>query len=95
MMYPATFYFREPSTAYVAMIVINLFFGITCIMSSFLLQLFGTVSDHFAEVHQTMKMVFLFFPSFCLGRGLMDIAYNHYFNEFFYGTGKRYIIFLI
>jgi len=40
MMYPASFVFSEPSTAYIFLIVINLFIGITCIITSFLLELF-------------------------------------------------------
>jgi len=40
MMYPASFVFTEPSTAYIFLIVINLFIGITCIITSFLLELF-------------------------------------------------------
>lgn len=88
MMYPAAFYFEEPSTAYIAMIVVNLFVGLTCIMTSFLLQMFGIVSEHFLRVYQVLKLIFMIFPSFCLGRGLMDVAYNHYFNEYFYITGN-------
>ena len=40
MMYPASVVFTEPSTAYIFLIVINLFIGITCIITSFLLELF-------------------------------------------------------
>lgn len=73
-MYPATFYFNEPSTAYISMIVINLFIGITCIITSFMIQVFGMVSAYFDRIHQVIRVIFLVFPSFCLGRGLMDIA---------------------
>jgi hypothetical protein len=41
VMYPASFFFKEPSTAYIFLIVINLFTGITCIVSSFLLEIFS------------------------------------------------------
>ena len=40
MMYPATFVFNEPSAAYIALIVANLFVGVTCIITSFLLEIF-------------------------------------------------------
>lgn len=40
MMYPASFVFNEPSTAYIFLIVSNLFIGITCIITSFLLEMF-------------------------------------------------------
>lgn len=39
-MYPASFWFKVPSTAYVFLIVINLFIGITATVATFLLQLF-------------------------------------------------------
>ena len=47
-----------------------------------------------------MGDVFLVFPNYCLGRGLMDIAFNHYKNEFYFKTGKtpyfgRYIDFQV
>jgi hypothetical protein len=35
-----------------------------------------------------LKVVFLMFPNYCLGRGLMDIAFNEYHNEFYFKTGK-------
>ena len=41
MMYPVSFVFNEPSTAYIVLIVANLFIGITCIVTSFLLELFS------------------------------------------------------
>jgi len=41
VMYPASFFFNEPSAAYIFLIVINLFTGITCIVSSFLLEIFS------------------------------------------------------
>ena len=41
MMYPASFIFEESSLAYVCLIVINLFIGITTICGSFLVELFN------------------------------------------------------
>ena len=39
-MYPGAFYFREASAAYVFMIVVNMFFGVTATVTTFILQLF-------------------------------------------------------
>ena len=39
-MYPASFWFEVPSSAYVVLIVLNLFIGITTTVATFLLQLF-------------------------------------------------------
>ncbi|XP_052774715.1 ATP-binding cassette sub-family A member 2-like isoform X2 [Mya arenaria] len=87
VMYPASFFFKEPSTAYICLIVINLFTGITCIVCSFLLEIFS-YDKALNRVHDIMKDVFLIFPNYCLGRGLMDIAFNQYKNEFYFKTGQ-------
>ena len=41
MMYPFTMIFHEPSVAYIFLIVINLFTGITSVQSGFIFQLFS------------------------------------------------------
>ena len=40
-MYPASFVFKDPSSAYISLIVGNLFVGITCVVTSFLLEVFS------------------------------------------------------
>lgn len=87
LMYPLTFLFKEPSSAYIFLIVINLFTGITCVESSFLLQVFSFDAD-LKFIYDMMKIVFLIFPPYCLGRGLIDIAYNDYYNTFYTKTGQ-------
>ncbi|CAI9718098.1 ATP-binding cassette sub-family A member 2-like isoform X2 [Octopus vulgaris] len=87
VMYPASFWFREPSTAYICLIVINLFVGITCIVCSFLLEIFSYDKD-LKRIHLLLKNIFLLFPNYCLGRGLMDIAFNQYKNMFYFKTGQ-------
>ncbi|CAF0720825.1 unnamed protein product, partial [Brachionus calyciflorus] len=87
LMYPMTFLFKEPSSAYIFLIVINLFTGITCVESSFLLQVFSFNSD-LKFIYDFLKIAFLIFPPYCLGRGLIDIAYNDYYNTFYMKTGQ-------
>uniref|UniRef100_A0A2R5LDX6 ATP-binding cassette sub-family A member 2 n=1 Tax=Ornithodoros turicata TaxID=34597 RepID=A0A2R5LDX6_9ACAR len=87
VMYPVSFLFKEPSTAYIFLIVINLFVGITCIVTSFLLEVFS-YDAYLGELHHVLKTVFLMFPNYCLGRGLMDIAFNEYQNFFLFKTGR-------
>ncbi|KAL8562888.1 hypothetical protein ACOMHN_004580 [Nucella lapillus] len=87
VMYPASFWFNEPSTAYICLIVINLFTGITCIVSSFLLEIFSYDRD-LERVHNVLKIVFMMFPNYCLGRGLIELAFNEYKNEFYFKTGQ-------
>jgi ATP-binding cassette subfamily A (ABC1) protein 2 len=79
VMYPFSFRFSEPSNAYIFLIVINLFSGITCIYTSFFLEIFALGSpanSTLSIITRTIKKIFKIFPNYCLGRGLIDIAYN-------------------
>ncbi|CAF3675437.1 unnamed protein product [Rotaria socialis] len=90
VMYPFSFRFTEPSNAYIFLIVINLFSGITCIYTSFFLEIFALGSpatSTLSIITRTVKKIFKIFPNYCLGRGLIDIAYNDYYNSFYKKTG--------
>ena len=79
VMYPFIFRFTESSNAYIFLIVINLFNGITCIYKSFFLEIFGMgspTSSTMSVLTRTVKKIFKIFPNYCPGRGLIDIAYN-------------------
>uniref|UniRef100_A0A8C0GI20 ABC transporter domain-containing protein n=1 Tax=Chelonoidis abingdonii TaxID=106734 RepID=A0A8C0GI20_CHEAB len=66
LMYPASFLFSVPSTAYVVLTCVNLFIGINSSVATFVLELFT----------DQVSPVFLIFPHFCLGRGLIDMVKN-------------------
>ncbi|KAH0615615.1 hypothetical protein JD844_005073 [Phrynosoma platyrhinos] len=98
IMYPASFWFEVPSSAYVFLIVINLFIGITATVATFLLQLFEHDKVNGANggddggddgatdlkvVNSYLKSCFLIFPNYNLGHGLMEMAYNEYINEYY------------
>lgn len=87
MMYPFTFIFHEPSVAYIFLIVINLFTGITSIQGAFMLDLFSD-NETITGVRKIVGEIFLIFPNYCLGNGLMEIALNHYKNDFYSHTGQ-------
>ncbi|TWW61312.1 ATP-binding cassette sub-family A member 2 [Takifugu flavidus] len=87
IMYPASFWFEVPSTAYVFLIVINLFIGITATVATFLLQLFEHDKD-LKRVNSYLKSCFLIFPNYNLGHGLMELAYNEYINEYYAKIGQ-------
>ncbi|XP_039104096.1 phospholipid-transporting ATPase ABCA7 isoform X2 [Hyaena hyaena] len=74
LMYPASLFFSVPSTAYVVLTCVNLFIGINGSMATFVLELFP--DQKLQEVSRTLKRVFLIFPHFCLGRGLIDMVRN-------------------
>lgn len=46
-MYPASFFFKIPSTAYVVLTSVNILIGINGSVSTFVLELFGSNVKHF------------------------------------------------
>ncbi|KAI1888287.1 hypothetical protein AGOR_G00183470 [Albula goreensis] len=74
LMYPASFFFKIPSTAYVALTSINILIGINGSISTFVMELFG--NNEIGGINDILKNVFLIFPHFCLGRGLIDMVKN-------------------
>ncbi|XP_062869316.1 phospholipid-transporting ATPase ABCA1 [Trichomycterus rosablanca] len=87
LMYPASFVFSVPSTAYVVLTSINLFIGINGSIATFVLELI--VDEHLNEVNRILKKVFLIFPHFCLGRGLIDMAKNQAMADAFQRLGNK------
>ncbi|KAM6219697.1 phospholipid-transporting ATPase ABCA7 [Rhynchocyon petersi] len=85
LMYPASFFFSVPSTAYVVLTCINLFIGINGSMATFVLELFS--DQKLQEVSRILKRVFLIFPHFCLGRGLIDMVRNQAMADAFERLG--------
>uniref|UniRef100_A0A8P4KGU3 ABC transporter domain-containing protein n=1 Tax=Dicentrarchus labrax TaxID=13489 RepID=A0A8P4KGU3_DICLA len=72
LMYPASFFFKIPSTAYVVLTSVNILIGINGSISTFVMELFGNN----VRINDILKNVLLIFPHFCLGRGLIDMVKN-------------------
>lgn len=87
LMYPASFFFSVPSTAYVVLTCINLFIGINSSMATFVLELLS--DQNLQEVSRILKQVFLIFPHFCLGRGLIDMVRNQAMADAFERLGDK------
>ncbi|KAM6168041.1 phospholipid-transporting ATPase ABCA7 [Erethizon dorsatum] len=85
LMYPASFFFSVPSTAYVVLTCINLFIGINGSMATFVLELLS--DQNLQDVNRILKRVFLIFPHFCLGRGLIDMVRNQAMADAFERLG--------
>ncbi|XP_013360552.1 PREDICTED: ATP-binding cassette sub-family A member 7 isoform X2 [Chinchilla lanigera] len=85
LMYPASFFFSVPSTAYVVLTCINLFIGINGSMATFVLELLS--DQNLQDVSRILKRVFLIFPHFCLGRGLIDMVRNQAMADAFERLG--------
>ncbi|KTF93350.1 hypothetical protein cypCar_00031575 [Cyprinus carpio] len=67
LMYPASFLFKIPSTAYVVLTSVNILIGINGSVSTFVMELFG--NNEIGGINDILKNVLLIFPHFCLGRG--------------------------
>ncbi|XP_074643630.1 phospholipid-transporting ATPase ABCA1-like [Tubulanus polymorphus] len=80
MMYPTSFIFNIPSTAFVSLSCLNLFLGITSTLSTFILELFWD-DKGLTRINDILKKVFLVLPQYCLGRGLVDMARNQVFSD--------------
>ncbi|MCJ8749017.1 hypothetical protein PDJAM_G00171320 [Pangasius djambal] len=86
MMYPASFVFSVPSTAYVVLTCINLFIGINGSIATFVMELFN--DPNITDINNIVKQVLLIFPHFCLGRGLIDMAKNQAMATLFISLGE-------
>ncbi|XP_029688027.1 ATP-binding cassette sub-family A member 1-like isoform X1 [Takifugu rubripes] len=74
LMYPASFFFKIPSTAYVVLTSVNILIGINGSISTFVMELFG--NNEIGGINDILKNILLIFPHFCLGRGLIDMVKN-------------------
>nr|XP_019951231.1 PREDICTED: ATP-binding cassette sub-family A member 1-like isoform X2 [Paralichthys olivaceus] len=86
MMYPASFIFSVPSTAYVVLTCVNLFIGINGSVATFFMELYD--DDNVSRINDIVKQVLLIFPHFCLGRGLIDMAKNQAMATLFSSFGE-------
>lgn len=80
-MYPATYLFEKPATAYVALTAFNLFIGInTTIAVSVLMAIVESDPDLY-WIYELLDNLFLIFPHFCLGRGLIEMAIQQAYQD--------------
>lgn len=76
MMYPASFFFSVPSSAFVALSCLNVFLGIVSTVSTYILEVLSNDDPGLEKINDILKLVFLVLPHYCLGRGLMDMTNN-------------------
>ena len=73
LMYPISYLFKVPSTAYVILILFNGFVGIITTVTTYMLELFPDMAD----TNVALKAIFLIFPQYCLGRGLFNMIVEY------------------
>ncbi|KAG9351082.1 hypothetical protein JZ751_024972, partial [Albula glossodonta] len=88
MMYPMSYVFNVPSTAYVSLSCINLFIGLNSSAITFILELFEN-NRTLLKFNELLKKGLLIFPHFCLGRGLIDMAMNQAVTEVYARFGEE------
>ncbi|XP_016065318.1 PREDICTED: retinal-specific ATP-binding cassette transporter [Miniopterus natalensis] len=88
MMYPASFLFDVPSTAYVALSCVNLFIGINSSAVTFTLELFEK-NQTLLRFNAMLKKLLIVFPHFCLGRGLIDLALSQAVTDVYARFGEE------
>ncbi|XP_049888886.1 retinal-specific phospholipid-transporting ATPase ABCA4 [Epinephelus moara] len=89
MMYPMSYVFSIPSTAYVSLSCINLFIGINTSAVTFILELFEN-NRPLLMFNEWLKKGLLVLPHFCLGRGLIDMAMNQAVTDVYARFGEEY-----
>uniref|UniRef100_A0A8C6P4U4 P-type phospholipid transporter n=1 Tax=Nothobranchius furzeri TaxID=105023 RepID=A0A8C6P4U4_NOTFU len=89
MMYPMSYVFSVPSTAYVSLSCINLFIGINSSAITFILDLFESTTALY-RFNQMLKTALLVFPHYCLGRGLIDLAISQTVTDVHARFGEDY-----
>ncbi|XP_039671640.1 retinal-specific phospholipid-transporting ATPase ABCA4-like [Perca fluviatilis] len=89
MMYPMSYIFNIPSTAYVSLSCINLFIGINTSAITFILELFEN-NQSLLTFNEWLKKGLLVLPHFCLGRGLIDMAMNQAVTDVYARFGEEY-----
>nr|XP_008522837.1 PREDICTED: retinal-specific ATP-binding cassette transporter [Equus przewalskii] len=89
MMYPASFLFDVPSTAYVALSCANLFIGINSSAITFILELFEN-NRTLLSFNAVLRKLLIIFPHFCLGRGLIDLALSQAVTDVYARFGEQH-----
>ena len=74
MMYPFSYVFNIPSTAFVGLSCLNVFIGTTATLATFTLEMFN--DEELNDINEILRQVFLVLPHYCLGRGLLDMTRN-------------------
>uniref|UniRef100_H3DBM3 P-type phospholipid transporter n=1 Tax=Tetraodon nigroviridis TaxID=99883 RepID=H3DBM3_TETNG len=89
LMYPMSYMFNIPSTAYVSLSCINLFIGINSSAVTFILELFEN-NRSLLMFNEGLKKGLLVLPHFCLGRGLIDMAMSQAVTDVYARFGEEH-----
>ncbi|XP_035829835.1 uncharacterized protein LOC101860234 [Aplysia californica] len=74
--------FSRGSTAYLVTFCCNLFIALISVISLLVMQLFRD-SNSVWQAYKVCKYLYLIFPQYCLGQGLMDMVSSMFFYKLF------------
>jgi hypothetical protein len=83
LMYLLVRMFKDATTGYMVLFLINLLFGINTTALVFLLGLFEDNSVAIKETYELLQKIFLIFPQFSLGDCLVKMAKNQLYTDIF------------
>ncbi|XP_024080485.1 ATP-binding cassette sub-family A member 1-like isoform X6 [Cimex lectularius] len=75
LMYPASFFFDIPSSAFVSLSCVNMFIGVITTVTTTVLSFFD--DEELKRIGKIIGQVFMIFPHFCLGDGLMKLSSSY------------------
>ncbi|XP_064594630.1 uncharacterized protein LOC135461452 [Liolophura sinensis] len=87
MMYMTTKLFHTAATAYMTLFCVNMLIGLITSLTVFLLSFF-TQYQVISQVYDIVKYVFMIFPQYCLGEGLVRITKNQLITSLFARFGE-------
>uniref|UniRef100_A0AAR2JHU9 ABC transporter domain-containing protein n=1 Tax=Pygocentrus nattereri TaxID=42514 RepID=A0AAR2JHU9_PYGNA len=73
-MYLVSSLFKDAEMAFISYVCINLFISVNTIISTAILYFLQQLNQNDEAVYQTLNYVFLIFPQFSFGNGLMELA---------------------
>ena len=76
--YPATFLFEVPSTAFIVVSVALLFVGLSATITTTVLDLVQGDDEQLNSANSALKVLLCVFPNYNLGRGIIEVAHNEY-----------------
>ncbi|KFR04981.1 ATP-binding cassette sub-family A member 13, partial [Nipponia nippon] len=77
-MYLVSRFFSSSDVAFISYISLNFVFGLCTMLVTLLPRLLTIISkvQSFQNIYNILKWVFILFPQFCLGQGLIELSYN-------------------
>ncbi|XP_070588323.1 glucosylceramide transporter ABCA12 [Erythrolamprus reginae] len=85
--------FKETGMAFIVYVCINLFFGVNTIITHsvvFLLSQEKATDKDLHDLAETLRHIFLIFPQFCFGYGLIELSQYHALMGFLKAYGVVY-----